>query len=87
MGQLLCCLQVNQATLGVRERWGKFEEVLEPGCHCIDWVFGSRVAGYLSTRVRQLDVHCEAKTKVFKLLVISQEVLGIFPCGKETHFP
>ncbi|KAJ0977896.1 hypothetical protein J5N97_013370 [Dioscorea zingiberensis] len=39
MGQLLCCAQVDQSTVAIKERFGKFDEVLEPGCHCLLWVF------------------------------------------------
>ncbi|KAL5725025.1 Hypersensitive-induced response protein-like protein 1 [Ranunculus cassubicifolius] len=63
MGGLLCCLQVDQSTVAIKERFGRFQEVMEPGCHCLPWFLGSRVAGHLSLRVQQLDVKCETKTK------------------------
>ncbi|KAK8949320.1 Hypersensitive-induced response protein 1 [Platanthera zijinensis] len=63
MGQLLCCVQVDQSTVAIKERFGKFEAILEPGCHCIPWFIGSRIAGNLSLRLQQLDVRCETKTK------------------------
>ncbi|KAL3633534.1 Hypersensitive-induced response protein-like protein 2 [Castilleja foliolosa] len=73
MGQLLCCVQVDQSTLAVKEHFGKFEEVLEPGCHCLPWCFGYKLAGKLSLRVQQIDVRCETKTKdnVFVTVVAS----------------
>lgn len=64
MGQALGCIQVDQSTVAIRETFGKFDEVLEPGCHCLPWCLGSQVAGQLSLRVQQLDVRCETKTKV-----------------------
>ncbi|XP_041002358.1 hypersensitive-induced response protein 1-like [Juglans microcarpa x Juglans regia] len=64
MGQALGCLQVDQSNVVVREHFGKFDDVLEPGCHCLPWCLGYRVAGGLSLRVQQLDVRCETKTKV-----------------------
>lgn len=64
MGQAFCCLQVDQSTVAIKERFGKFEEVLEPGCHFFPWIFGIQLAGNLSLRVQQLDVKCETKTKV-----------------------
>lgn len=64
MGLALGCLQVDQSTVAIKEVFGKFEDVLEPGCHCVPWFFGTQVAGYLSLRVQQLDVRCETKTKV-----------------------
>ncbi|XP_042503067.1 hypersensitive-induced response protein-like protein 1 [Macadamia integrifolia] len=63
MGNLLCCVQVDQSKVAIKETFGKFDEVLEPGCHCVPWIFGSKVAGHLSLRLQQLDVRCETKTK------------------------
>ncbi|RZC86886.1 hypothetical protein C5167_030236 [Papaver somniferum] len=63
MGNLLGCVQVNQSTVAIEERFGKFEEVLYPGWHCIPWCLGSQIAGHLSLRVQQLDVRCKTKTK------------------------
>ncbi|CAL5367927.1 unnamed protein product [Camellia sinensis] len=63
MGQAWGCIQVDQSTVAVREHFGKFDDVLEPGCHCIPWYFGYESAGKLSLRLQQLDVRCETKTK------------------------
>ncbi|KAH9773740.1 Hypersensitive-induced response protein 2 [Citrus sinensis] len=63
MGQALGCIQVDQSTVAIKETFGKFDDVLEPGCHCLPWCLGSQVAGQLSLRVQQLDVRCETKTK------------------------
>ncbi|CAA0821290.1 Hypersensitive-induced response protein 1 [Striga hermonthica] len=73
MGQALCCIQVDQSTVAVKEQFGKFTEVLEPGCHCLPWCFGYKLAGKLSLRVQQIDVRCETKTKdnVFVTVVAS----------------
>ncbi|KAJ3671114.1 hypothetical protein LUZ60_008540 [Juncus effusus] len=73
MGQVLGCVQVMQATIAIQEQWGKFSDVLEPGCHCVPWCFGNNIAGYLSLRLQQLDVRCETKTKdnVFVTVVAS----------------
>lgn len=64
MGQAFGCIQVDQSTVAIRETFGKFDDVLQPGCHCLPWCLGSQVAGHLSLRVQQLDVRCETKTKV-----------------------
>ncbi|KAH6790838.1 SPFH/Band 7/PHB domain-containing membrane-associated protein family [Perilla frutescens var. frutescens] len=73
MGQSLCCIQVDQSTVAVKEKFGKYTDVLEPGCHCVPWCFGYQLAGRLSLRVQQLDVKCETKTKdnVFVTVVAS----------------
>ncbi|KAK9925132.1 hypothetical protein M0R45_033469 [Rubus argutus] len=63
MGEVLGCIQVKQSKVAVRERSGKFNGVLQPGCHCLPWCFGYEVAGEMSLRVRQLQVKCETKTK------------------------
>lgn len=63
MGNAFCCVQVDQSTVAIRERFGKFDQVLDPGCHCLPWVLGCQIAGDLSLRLQQLDVRCETKTK------------------------
>jgi regulator of protease activity HflC (stomatin/prohibitin superfamily) len=64
---------VDQSTVAIKESFGKFDEVLEPGCHYMPWCIGKRVAGYLSLRVQQLNIRCETKTKdnVFVTVVAS----------------
>lgn len=64
MGQTLGCIQVDQSTVAIRETFGKFDAVLDPGCHLMLWCIGKQSAGILSLRVQQLDVRCETKTKV-----------------------
>lgn len=64
MGQVFGCVQVGQSTVAVKERFGKFEDVIDPGCHCLPWCLGYKVAGELSLRVQQINVRCETKTKV-----------------------
>lgn len=71
MGQAFGCLQVDQSNVIIREHFGKFDDVLEPGCHCLPWCLGYQVAGGLSLRVQQLDVRCETKTKVFIFLTFN----------------
>uniref|UniRef100_A0A6N2KSZ0 Band 7 domain-containing protein n=1 Tax=Salix viminalis TaxID=40686 RepID=A0A6N2KSZ0_SALVM len=63
MGNLLCLVQVDQSTVAIKETFGKFDEILDPGCHFLPWFLGSQLAGHLSLRVQQLDVRCETKTK------------------------
>ncbi|XP_040370019.1 hypersensitive-induced response protein 2 [Rosa chinensis] len=63
MGLVFGCLQVKESKVAVREHFGKFDDALEPGIHCLPWCFGYKIAGEVSLRVRQLDVKCETKTK------------------------
>jgi hypothetical protein len=64
MGQVCGLYQVDQSTIAVKEKFGKFSSVMGPGCHCVPWCCGVNIAGVLSLRVQQLDVRCETKTKV-----------------------
>ncbi|XP_030545454.2 hypersensitive-induced reaction 1 protein-like [Rhodamnia argentea] len=73
MGNRCCCIQVNRSTVAVKERFGKFDEVLQPGCHFVPRILGYKIAGHLSLRSYQLDVKCETKTKgnVFVTVIAS----------------
>lgn len=79
MGNLLCCIQVDQSTVAIEEAFGKYTDVLEPGCHCVPWFLGYQIAGKLTLRVQQLDVRCETKTKdnVFVNVVASIQYRAI----------
>ncbi|XP_010485516.1 PREDICTED: hypersensitive-induced response protein 3-like [Camelina sativa] len=73
MGNLFCCVLVKQSDLAVKERFGKFQKVLNPGLQFVPWIIGDYVAGTLTLRLQQLDVQCETKTKdnVFVTVVAS----------------
>ncbi|WCJ35980.1 Hypersensitive-induced response protein-like protein 1 [Euphorbia peplus] len=88
MGNLLCCVQVDQSTVAVREQFGKFDQILEPGCHCLPWFLGSQIAGYLSLRLQQLDVRCETKTKdnVFVNVVASIQYRALADKANEAFY-
>lgn len=84
MGQTLGCIQVDQSTVAVKEHFGKFDDIMEPGCHCLPWCVGYQVAGTLTLRVQQLDVRCETKTKVCQncvhITVFIFLCIGVFTC-------
>ncbi|KAF0916368.1 hypothetical protein E2562_005963 [Oryza meyeriana var. granulata] len=63
MGNLLCCVEVEESTVAMRERFGKFDGVLEPGCHFVPWFLGQQARGPISLRLRQLELRCQTKTK------------------------
>jgi len=67
-----CCTSIPEAEFGILQRFGKFVAVLSPGCACYLWPCTS-VAGTVSTKLRQLAIRKEAKTKenVFVTLSIS----------------
>eukprot|EP01018_Ginkgo_biloba_P010556 Gb_35019 [translate_table: standard] len=88
MGQLCCCIQVEQSSVAMKERFGRFEEVLEPGCHCLPWIFGSQVGGHLSLRVQKLDVRCETKTKdnVFVTVIASVQYRALLDKASDAFY-
>ncbi|XP_057832334.2 hypersensitive-induced reaction 1 protein isoform X2 [Cryptomeria japonica] len=88
MGQLFCCVKVEQSTVGMTEKFGRFEKVLEPGCHCVPWVNGIQIRGFLSLRVRKLDVHCETKTKdnVFVTVMASVQYHALAEKASEAFY-
>ncbi|XP_010255637.1 PREDICTED: hypersensitive-induced response protein 4-like [Nelumbo nucifera] len=75
MGNTFCgfCTCIDQASIGVVERWGRFEKLAAPGFHFFNPFAGEWVAGVLSTRISSLDVRIETKTKdnVFVQLLCS----------------
>ncbi|KAK4257168.1 hypothetical protein QN277_006791 [Acacia crassicarpa] len=88
MGNIFCCVQVGQSTVAIKERFGRFEEVLEPGCHCMPWIIGCKLAGHLSLRLQQLDVRCETKTKdnVFVNVVASIQYRALADKGCDAYY-
>lgn len=75
MGNTFClaCGCIDQASVGIVERWGRFEKLAEPGFHFFSCYAGQLLVGVLSTRIKSLDVRIETKTKdnVFVQLVCS----------------
>ncbi|EPS73878.1 hypothetical protein M569_00873, partial [Genlisea aurea] len=65
MGNTNCllCGCVDQANIGVIEKWGRFDRLAHPGFHWFNIFAGECLAGSLSTRIRSLDVKIETKTK------------------------
>ncbi|KAJ7525074.1 hypothetical protein O6H91_17G035200 [Diphasiastrum complanatum] len=59
----LCFSCVDQASVGIVERCGRFSHVAQPGLHCFNLLAGEWLAGILSLRVQFLDVRCETKTR------------------------
>ncbi|KAJ4768335.1 SPFH/Band 7/PHB domain-containing membrane-associated protein family [Rhynchospora pubera] len=63
MGQAFGCVKVPESTVAIRESWGKFDNVLDPGCHFVPWCSGKSIAGFVNLRLQQLVVSCETNTK------------------------
>ena len=71
-----CCFTcVPTGSVQVIQQCGKFKFFARPGCNFINPFVGQGVAGALSTRVQQLDVSVETKTKdnVFVMIVVSTQ--------------
>ncbi|XXG77812.1 hypothetical protein AAC387_Pa08g1891 [Persea americana] len=75
MVNAFCCFFacIDQASIGIVERWGRFEKLAEPGFNFFNPFIGQWIAGVLSTRINSLDVRIETKTKdnVFVQLICS----------------
>ncbi|XP_057482006.1 protein PPLZ12 [Actinidia eriantha] len=75
MGNVFClfCGCVEQSSVGVVERWGRFDKLAQPGFHFFNPLAGECLAGILTTRISSLDVRIETKTKdnVFVQLLCS----------------
>jgi regulator of protease activity HflC (stomatin/prohibitin superfamily) len=66
------CFLVEQQTIGIVERFGKFARSARPGLN-LKIPFIEQIAGRVSLRVRQLDIPVETKTKdnVFVKVMVS----------------
>ncbi|RVW22567.1 Hypersensitive-induced response protein 4 [Vitis vinifera] len=71
MGNLCCMACVDQASIGVVERWGRFDKLAQPGFHFFNPLAGECLAGLLSTRISSLDVRIETKTKDSPVMICS----------------
>eukprot|EP00904_Undaria_pinnatifida_P012412 jgi/Undpi1/8300/HiC_scaffold_25.g10769.m1 len=67
-----CCQCVPNSEIGVVERLGRYTTLAQPGFNWICWPL-DKIVARLSTRVQQLDVRMETKTKdnVFVTAVVS----------------
>lgn len=65
---------VPQSTVAVIERCGRFSRFGEPGCNCTCCCIGDNVRGYVSLRIKQLDVRVETKTRDNVFLTLSVSV-------------
>lgn len=71
-----CFVEVRQASIGLKERFGQFTDTLPPGLHCLVPCIDS-VRGSVSTRTQQLKVRVETKTRdnVFCNIAISVQYM------------
>ncbi|KMZ65729.1 Hypersensitive induced response protein 4 [Zostera marina] len=87
-GNWLFCACVDQASVGIVERWGKFQNLAVPGLHFFNPCAGEFLAGVLSTRISSLDVRVETKTKdnVFVQLLCSIQYRVIKENGDDAFY-
>mmetsp|Transcript_13860 Transcript_13860/g.41186 ORF Transcript_13860/g.41186 Transcript_13860/m.41186 type:complete len:283 (-) Transcript_13860:234-1082(-) len=83
----LCCNCVQTSEIAVKERFGRFSGLATAGLVCVAWPC-EEVAGRVSTRVQQLDVPCETKTKdnVFVSVVVSVQYQVIHDKVYDAHY-
>ena len=68
-----CCQCVSQGEMGIREKLGQFSGFARPGCTCLLYPC-ENIVGKLSTRVQQLSVNTQTKTKDNVTLTVSVAV-------------
>lgn len=78
MSSSCCCVPVQTSEVAVIERFGKFHRLGEAGLLCLCFPIDS-VAGKVSLRVQELNVHLESKTKdnVFVIVNVSVQYQAI----------
>lgn len=77
---------IQEQTVGILESLGRFDHVTPPGLHIVlPW---QRIAGRLSLRVQELQVHVETKTKddVFVRLTIAVQYFVIPERAKDAFY-
>ena len=67
-----CCGCIRTGEVGLMESFGKFDEVLEPGCYCA--CLNKNLAGTLSLRVQIIKVSVDSKTSDNALVRVSASV-------------
>ncbi|KAK4401229.1 Hypersensitive-induced response protein 2 [Sesamum angolense] len=45
MGEALCCIPLDRSTVAVTKHFGRFNDILEPGFHCLPFSLGYQLAG------------------------------------------
>jgi regulator of protease activity HflC (stomatin/prohibitin superfamily) len=67
-----CCLCISTGEKGIIEKFGKYDSVANPGCHCLIPCVQD-MAGKISLRLQQLDAKVESKTKdnVFVIIAVT----------------
>ncbi|KAF2308686.1 hypothetical protein GH714_012350 [Hevea brasiliensis] len=67
MGQACGCIQVEQSKVAIREHFGKYNAVLDPGCHCLPWCLGYKVSVIRASVPKlSLDAAFEQKNEIAK---------------------
>lgn len=82
-----CCACISETNFAIVERWGKFSRILSPGCTCLSWPCES-VSGEVSTRLQQIILKDESKTKdnVFVEMRIAVQYLVHPDMVKTAHY-
>ena len=83
-----CYTIVSESEVAMIEKCGKFDSTAAPGCHLILPCIGQTVAGVVSTRLTQLDVTCETKTRdnVFVTMAINVQYQVLPQHERAAHY-
>jgi len=68
-----CFASVEQGNIGIRENWGRFDSLQEPGCSYIGFC-GTTIRGPVSLRTKQLRVVVDSFTKDNVSVVIDTHI-------------
>jgi len=80
-----CCICVEEASVAVIERFGKFARVVHPGCNSLNCCCENAI-GYLSLRIEQNDINIETRTKDNVFVTIKLAV-RVKVAENEAEFP
>eukprot|EP00007_Cunea_sp_BSH-02190019_P000926 CAMPEP_0174229966 /NCGR_PEP_ID=MMETSP0417-20130205/821_1 /TAXON_ID=242541 /ORGANISM="Mayorella sp, Strain BSH-02190019" /LENGTH=301 /DNA_ID=CAMNT_0015307577 /DNA_START=130 /DNA_END=1035 /DNA_ORIENTATION=+ len=55
-----CCTSISQSTIGVKEKWGRYDSMLHPGLHFLIPCCGDAVVARVNLRTQQLSIRVES---------------------------
>jgi SPFH domain / Band 7 family len=55
-----CCVSISQSTIGVKEKWGRYDGMLHPGLHFLIPCCGDSIVARVNLRTQQLSIRVES---------------------------
>lgn len=68
-----CCFCISTAQIGLVESLGKFDRLVDPGCHCVN-PCTETLSGRLSLRLQACDTKVDSKTSDNAIVVVSVSI-------------